>query len=209
MDADVKAMARRSGPLRATAAAAAAAVAVVLGAGGCAENGAHAGAGGPAAAGSTTGSTTARPEDSGPFTRERVRAELDASAAEAGAPPTDPDWAETEKEPAAPGSLGSCTVMYKAYGTDRERLDIPRYDAVAGELRDRDWKQAGRRKERKAKDGTVFVVQQVFKKRGWTLVSEFRGWPQTGTLSLAAFDEACLKRSGIDPDTGIRQYWRD
>ncbi|MET9374828.1 hypothetical protein ABZX98_11845 [Streptomyces sp. NPDC002992] len=165
----------------------AAAVAVVLGAAGC-----GAGEGGGASA---APSASARPEDSGPLTKDRVRAELDTSAADAGAPPPDPDWRAMGTR-AKPGSLGACGVSYRGYGTETEPVHLRRYEAVVDELRERGWQQSGERRERKTSDGTVGEVLWVFKKRGWSLVAEFRSFPDEGYINLAAGEDACVKQAG-------------
>ncbi|MGW4163630.1 hypothetical protein [Streptomyces sp. NPDC004788] len=163
--------------------AAVAVAAVLLGAAGCGKS--DVGKPGGAAAASS---------DSGPFTKERVRAELDDSAEGAGAPPMDPDWAAMEKQSRA-GSLAACGVSYRGYGTESERVDSGRYDKVVDELRERGWQQTGERKERKTADGAVGQVQQLFKKRGWTLLAEFRGIPEPGLINLAAGEDACVKQA--------------
>ncbi|MFB7372378.1 hypothetical protein ACFC0D_21320 [Streptomyces sp. NPDC056222] len=166
------------------------AVAVVLGAAGC-----GAGEGGGASA-------SARPEDSGPFTKDRARADLDTSTADAGAPAADPDWAAMDAR-AKPGSLGACGVSYRGYGTEKDRVELPRYEAVVDELRERGWRQAGERRERKTGDGTIGEVLWVFKKRGWTLVTEFRNFPDAGYINLAAFEDTCRDQAvgaaGVGP----------
>ncbi|MFF8603977.1 hypothetical protein ACF065_23805 [Streptomyces sp. NPDC015232] len=162
---------------------AAAAVAVVLlGAAGCGTGDAEAGA--PA---------SASPADTRPFTKDGMRAELDATVKDAGAPPMDPDVAELERRPARAGSLAACGVVYRGYGTDDEPLDPGRFDAMVDELRERGWRQAGERKERKDADGVVGEVLQVFKNRGWTLVAEFRGLPEPGYINLAAGEDTCVR----------------
>ncbi|MFC8507428.1 hypothetical protein ACFU3J_05050 [Streptomyces sp. NPDC057411] len=169
-----------------------AAVAAVLAAGGCGTSG----AGAAGAAGVSSPSLSPSPSataDSGPFTKERARAELEAAAADAGAPAPDPDWASMSKEAPA-GSLGACTVNYKGFGTQGERVEVGTYEAVLAKLRERGWQETGQRNERKAQDGTVGLVQNGLRKRGWKLVAEFRAFPEEGSVSLVAFEDACTRR---------------
>lgn len=172
--------------VRLRAAGITAAVAVVLAAGGC-------GTGGAGTSGASSPPVSAGPEDSRPLTKERALAELEGSAAEAGAPAPDPDWAAQSKKAEA-GSLGACGVDYKGFGTEGERVEVGTYDAVVGKLRERGWRESGQRTERKSDDGTVGVVQALLKKRDWTLVAEFRGVPGPGTVTLTAFEDACVER---------------
>lgn len=175
------------GLTRVRATAGVAVVAAVLGAGGC-------GTSGDGASAAPRASASARAEDSGPFTKDRVQADLDTSTADAGAPPADPDWAAAQK--AAPaGSLGACGVLYKGYGTESAPVDLGRYDAVIGELRERGWQEFKERKERKSADGTVGNVVLLLKKRDWTMTTEFRGLPDHGEITLDAFQEDCVKKA--------------
>ncbi|MEV6328677.1 hypothetical protein [Streptomyces sp. NPDC051909] len=171
------------GTVTGRAAVAAATVTVVLlGAAGCGTGDTKAGA--PA---------SASPADTRPFTKDGMRAELDATAKDAGAPPMDPDVAELERRHARAGSPAACVVRYRGYGTDDEPLDLGRFDATVDELRERGWQQAGERRERKDADGAVGEVRQVFKNRGWTLVAEFRGIPEPGYINLAAGEDTCVQ----------------
>ncbi|MFF5972328.1 hypothetical protein ACFY7C_12500 [Streptomyces sp. NPDC012769] len=164
----------------------AAVTAVVLTAGGC------------GATGTGTGSGPGIPDDpgTGPFTKVRVRADLDASAVDAGAPPNDPRWVAMEKSAEAAGSPAACAVQYRSFGTPGERLDVRRYEAVLGELGERGWRRSGERQQRTAPDGTVGEASQTFTKRGWSLVAQYWGVPETGHIGLVATEDACVRRSG-------------
>ncbi|WP_432085291.1 hypothetical protein [Streptomyces sp. bgisy095] len=156
-----------------TAVRAAVVVAVVLGAAGC-----DTGDGGTSAA----PSVTVRAEDLGPVTKASAQAEIDAAAADAGAPAGDPDWAKM--------TASRCGAGYRGYGTEGEKVDLGRYEAVVGELRERGWQPSGEAPERKDENGTVQIAQKVFTKRGWTLTAEFQGF-ETGLISVSAADKAC------------------
>ncbi|GGT26809.1 hypothetical protein [Streptomyces purpureus] len=118
-----------------------------------------------------------------------MRTDLDTSAADAGAPPTDPDWAEMAANAPA-GSKRACWVEYRGYGTDADPIGLSQYEAAADELRERGWQQA------KADDATPGQARSLLKKRGWTLVAEFRDTRGAGQLNLMAFEDACVKRYG-------------
>ncbi|MFJ6578489.1 hypothetical protein ACIQMY_21280 [Streptomyces sp. NPDC091368] len=157
--------------------AAIAAVAIALGVAGCGSGGAA-----PAA------------EDTGPFTKGRAQADLDGAMADAGAPSADPDWGRAyAKAPA--GSAQTCFVFHRGYATKGESVDLGRFEAVMGELSERGWKEQQPKDgvERKAEE----MAQAVLLKRGWSLVAEFRSFPEADSyISLAAFDKACVEENG-------------
>ncbi|WP_185893489.1 hypothetical protein [Streptomyces sp. WAC08241] len=157
-----------------TAVRAAVVVAVVLGAAGCGT-----GDGGPSA----VPSATARAEDTGPVTKASAQADIDAAVADAGAPADDPDWAKM--------TAARCGAGYRGYGTEDEKADLGRYEAVVGELRERGWRPSGEAPERKDESGTVRSAQKVFTKRGWTLTAEFQG-VEAGLINVSAADKACI-----------------
>ncbi len=142
----------------------------------------------------TASSATARPEDSGPITKTKMRMELDSVTADVGAPPNDPDWARLDAKFQI-GALGDCTVSYKGFDTAAATLDVARTNALADALTARGWTEPHKRKERTAQDGTVDRVEGVFKKRGWTVVMEYRLFTDKRSLGLTAFDEACVKQN--------------
>ncbi|GAA3396146.1 hypothetical protein GCM10017752_48820 [Streptomyces roseoviridis] len=177
------------------------AVALALGAGGCGakgtggDHGKGKGGGGVGASG--------RSGDAGAYTKARARAELDASAADAGAPRNDPRWVAMEKSAQASRSPLACVVQYQGFGTRGKRLDLPRFEAVVGELRERGWQRSGEREERRAGDGTVSEARQAFTKRGWSLVAMYWGVPETGRIGLVATEDACVARAGGEPGQGF------
>ncbi|MFJ4341648.1 hypothetical protein [Streptomyces sp. NPDC088915] len=134
-----------------------------------------------------------RAEDSGPLTRAKIRLLIDSVTADTGAPPNDPDRARTPADP-EPGTLPACFVTYRGFGTAAPTLDVARTDAVANALIGRGWTERKKREERTAPDGTVDVVEATFKKRGWTLVMEYRLFGDNRTLTLDAFDDACVEK---------------
>ncbi|MER8047408.1 hypothetical protein [Streptomyces sp. NPDC094032] len=175
---------RRSVGVR-TAVFAAFAVVVLAGTAGCGTDG-----GG-------TAPSSARPEEKGPFTKERVSAEIDSVVADAGAPAGDPEWAGMDKD-ARPGTMEACTIRYKGYGEESDRVDAATHGAVAAELRERGWREAGKRKERAYEDGKVGYVLAAYKKRGWFMTVEFRDLA-SGDLYLVAMEESCTKNAKM-PD---------
>ncbi|MCX4985808.1 hypothetical protein [Streptomyces sp. NBC_00572] len=132
---------------------------------------------------------TARPEDSGPITKGKMRLVLDGITRDIGAPPNDPKWAASMAEPSK-YPLTACFVTYRGFDTATSTLDVDRTNALTG----RGWTETKKRNERKAPDGTVDVVGAVFKKRGWTVAMEYRLFSDNRTLSLNAFDDACVKK---------------
>ncbi|MER7520771.1 hypothetical protein [Streptomyces sp. NPDC126499] len=208
----------RGAPAAAAVAALALAVTLTLGATGCAAGGTGAGTGAGSGSGAGTGAgsgsgagagtgggapsaSTApqRPVDAGPFSRERVRGELAAAMADAGAPSTDPSW-ETLVKRLPADSWARCLVVHKAHGTRTAPLGLRRYEAVLGELGERGWRERpGLRKETKGEGGAAGEVQRVFTQRGWSLVAEFRGLPATGQIGLQASEDACVARAGGEP----------
>lgn len=130
-----------------------------------------------------------RPEGTGPLTKKVVRTDFDTSAADAGVPASVPDYAGLN-EGAEAGSLRSCSIGFKAFGTDTAKTDSARFDAMVRELRERDWQPARKPERLKDKAGAVYVVQEVLKQRGWTTVAEYRD----GVITLLGFDDVCTKK---------------
>lgn len=179
--------------------AAAVTVSVVLGVTGC---GTTDGGGAGKPGGATAAPSSARPEETGPFTKERARADVDAATADAGAPPADPEWAK-RYEDAPAGSVNTCLVAYRGYATEAAPVDLGRFEAVLGELRERGWQ------EQRPKDGVEHkadeMAEAVLTKRGWSLVVEFRALPETDHyVDMMAFGKACVdKHGGINPPPGL------
>lgn len=165
--------------------------AVMLGVTGCGSGGA--GQQKDTASAPTASSATARPDDSGPITKTEMRMVLDSVTADVGAPPNDPAWARLDAKFQI-GTLGDCTVSYKGLDTAAATLDVSRANALADALTGRGWTEPHKRKERTAADGTVDLVEGVFKKSGWTVVMEYRLFTDNRSLGLTAFDEACVKK---------------
>lgn len=155
---------------------------IALGATGCGGTG----------SGAASVAVSPRPQGTGPLTREVVRTDLDTSAAAAGAPATDPEWAETN-ENAQPGSLSSCVVAFRGYETDAAPLDHERFEATVRELGRRGWKKVGEPEQRKDKKGEVYTSRVLLDQRGWRVVAEYRDGPSGGTISLPAFEDACVE----------------
>ncbi|MFZ3472122.1 hypothetical protein ACODT3_15795 [Streptomyces sp. 4.24] len=150
-------------------------------------------------AGDTSAAVPPRPEGTGPLARDVVRTDLDTSAAAAGAPENDPDWLSMS-EKASPDSAKSCAVAFKGFGTEAAPVDLDHFEATVRELRKRDWKQAGKPEQRKNKRGEVFNSRVLLDQRGWRIVAEYMDAPMGGTLGLMAFDNACMKAHGSEPD---------
>ncbi|WP_346341929.1 hypothetical protein [Streptomyces sp. SID2563] len=132
------------------------------------------------------------PEDAGPVTRAKLRLVLDGVAKDTGALPNDPEWAASRADSTSP--LGACFVDYKSFDKAASTLDPHLTNALAAALTGRGWTEAKKRDERKARDGTVRAVQAVFKKRGWTIVLDYRLNADDRTLSLSGFEDACVKK---------------
>ncbi|MFJ7629249.1 hypothetical protein ACIQZN_22415 [Streptomyces sp. NPDC097595] len=133
---------------------------------------------------------TPRPEDSGPITKAKMRLVLDGITRDVGAPQNDPEVAsraETSDNP-----MAACFVEYKGFD---KAVNVDQTNALAAALTARGWTQAKKPNDRKAPHGTVDVVQAVFKKRGWTVVMDYRGSSLSRTLSLSAFNDACVKKA--------------
>ncbi|WUS95248.1 hypothetical protein OHA46_00525 [Streptomyces sp. NBC_00708] len=141
----------------------------------------------------------ARPEDFGAITKAKMRLVLDGITRDVGAPPSDPEWGSTLKSSDNP--MAACFVVYKGFGTAASPLEVDRTDALAAALTGRGWAEDKKRTTRKAPDGTVDVVQAVFKKLGWTIVMEYRMLTDYPVLSLNAFDDACVKKAQAAEDS--------
>ncbi|MEU8763182.1 hypothetical protein [Streptomyces sp. NPDC048659] len=152
------------------------------------------GSGGGGAAAGSAAPPSVRPEETGPFTKERVAAEFASVVADAGAPAADPEWAAQHAEDSRPGTMGACMVFYRGYGTDGDPVDASTHEALVTELRERGWREAGKRRERAHEDGTVGLIEAVFKKRDWALVAEFRDL-EPGYVNLTAMENACVAKA--------------
>ncbi|MFF7340846.1 hypothetical protein ACFZAT_26420 [Streptomyces sp. NPDC008163] len=164
---------------------AAAVAAALIGVTGCGGGGNDRGENGVSAA-------APRPEDSGPITKAKMRLVLDSVTKDTGALPNDPKWAASLADSSSP--LGACFVDYKSFGTAASTLDVHRTNALAEALTGRGWAETKKRAERKAPDGSVVAVEAVFKKRGWTIVMNYRLGAHDRTLSLGGFEDACVKK---------------
>ncbi|MEV6163019.1 hypothetical protein AB0L71_14020 [Streptomyces sp. NPDC052052] len=165
-----------------------AAATIVLGAAGCGTSDADAGVA------ATSAPAPPRPKGTGPLAKEVVRTDIDTSAADAGVPANAPDYGRTYED-ASDGSPQSCSVGFKGFSTKTTTVDIARYKAVLGELRERDWQQPQEQKEHKeVRDGVVHVARVPLKQRGWTMVVEYRASPVDNVITLAAFEDACMKK---------------
>ncbi|GAA3396150.1 hypothetical protein [Streptomyces roseoviridis] len=183
------------GKKRRTVSAALAGLALTLGAAGC-------GAEDEAA---KTPPPPPRPAGTGPLTKDVVRADVDGAVAAAGLPRNAEDYGQLADK--GSGRLpAACSLAFKSFDEESTPVDLSRYDTVVGALRDRAWQPAGERKERKARDGTVGVAEQLFEQRGWFMVTEYREAADgQGVVTLRAHDIACVKKSGIldqDPTAG-------
>ncbi|MEU2510152.1 hypothetical protein ABZ621_36425 [Streptomyces sp. NPDC007863] len=170
--------------------------AVTMGVAGCGGDGAGRDVSGVSSTPSAP--VTARPEDSGPITKAKMRLVLDGVTRDVGAPPSDPEAVSMPESSEYP--LAGCAVTYKGFDTAASTLDVERTNALAAALTGRGWTEANQRNERKAPDGTVDVVEAVFKKRGWTVVMEYRLFSDNRTLSLNAYDDACVKKVRVSED---------
>lgn len=164
--------------------AAVAAAVIVLGAAGCGT--------GDAGTGASALPPSPRPKGTGLLTKEVVRADLDTSAADAGAPASVPEFAGMNEDAEA-GSLRSCGIGFKGFGTETTTVDVARYDAVVRELRERDWQPAQEPEKRKGKSGAIYDAHDLLKQRGWTMVAEYMDLGD-GVITLMAYDDACMKK---------------
>lgn len=124
--------------------AAVAAAVIVLGAAGCGT--------GNASTGASALPPSPRPKGTGLLTKEVVRADLDTSAADAGAPASVPEFAGMNEDAEA-GSLRSCGIGFKGFGTETTTVDVARYDAVVRELRERTGSRPRSRRSARANPG--------------------------------------------------------
>ncbi|MFD5427241.1 hypothetical protein [Streptomyces sp. NPDC127084] len=143
-----------------------------------------------------TGAASPRPEGTGPITKEVVRADIDTSLADVGLPTKEPEYVRLF-ENAAAGSPQSCSVDAKAFGSETAPVDIARYEALVGELRERAWQQSGERTEDKGRDGEALrAARVVLKQRGWSMRAEYRSSKSSGIVTVLALDDACMKQNG-------------
>ncbi|MCX5405358.1 hypothetical protein OHA37_15860 [Streptomyces sp. NBC_00335] len=155
---------------------------IALGAAGC---------GSGTGAGAKSGPVSPRPEGTGPLAREVVQTDIDTSAAAAGAPATDPDWRKVGEESAS----GLCVVSFRGFFTEAIPADLARFDDTVRELGRRDWKDAGKKTQKKDKKGKVYESRVLLEQRGWRIVAEYQ--EIHGTLGLTAFDTACAQEQGL------------
>ncbi|MFE5907926.1 hypothetical protein ACFQ6B_02340 [Streptomyces wedmorensis] len=175
------------------------AMVMAVGVTGCDGSGSGTGAADPApvaprAEGTGQASVAPRPAGTGPLTKAVVKADIDASVADAGTPPADPDWAGMMERDLGKG----CLVVYKGYGTKDVPVGVPQYKALVRELKERGWEQSGERMERRAEDPaqTVIDVLTVLEQRGWRVTTEYnRGID--GEVKAMAADVACAEKAGI------------
>lgn len=145
-------------------------------------------------------STPPRPKGTGPLTKDVVRSDVTASAAEAGIPANAPDWG-SGYEDAPADSPRSCAVSFKGFGTEATPVDVPRHKAAVNELRERDWQETRTETERNDRgDRAIHTRRTVLKQRGWTLVATYQTFDKNGEISLTAFEDACMKAKGAAPD---------
>ncbi|MDX2644338.1 hypothetical protein PV341_12305 [Streptomyces sp. PA03-1a] len=169
---------------------AAVAVAVMaLGAAGCGTSDADTGV----SAAPVTASPQPRPASTGPLTKEVVRADLDTSAADAGLPANVPEYAGMYEDAEA-GTLQVCGIGFKGLGTKSTPLDVPRWEAVVRELRERGWRQARKPEKRKYITGVTYEAIVVLKQRGWTIVVGYLNLHNDGAITLTADEDACIKK---------------
>ncbi|GGT26530.1 hypothetical protein GCM10010222_80420 [Streptomyces tanashiensis] len=171
---------------------AAVAIAVItLGAAGCSKSDASTGAiAAPVSA-------SPRPKGTGPLTKEVVRADLDTSLSDAGAAANDPEYARRLEEGPA-SSPPSCVVVSRSIGNETTPLDFARYKAVVGELRERAWQQSGGLRERENLDGVIGDASATLRQRGWIINAQYGTAQEKSAITLMAYDDACMKKSGID-----------
>ncbi|MBT2452129.1 hypothetical protein J7F03_34750 [Streptomyces sp. ISL-43] len=155
---------------------------IALGAAGC---------GSGTGAGAASGPVPPRPEGTGPLQREVVQADIDTSAAAAGAPATDPEWRKVGEE----GASGLCVVPFRGFFTEAIPADLARFEDTVRELGRRDWKDAGKKEQKKDKKGKVYESLVVLEQRGWRIVAEYK--EVHGTIGLTGFDIACVKEQGL------------
>ncbi|MFJ3222968.1 hypothetical protein ACIPJS_06335 [Streptomyces sp. NPDC086783] len=124
--------------------------------------------------------------------------DLDASAADAGAPASDPGWGDAYRD-APPDSPLACVVAYKGFGTHATPVNAARFTAMVAELHERKWRQSRKRTEEKDReDGQILLVRTVLKQRGWTMVAEYRyrSDKEDGVITANAFNDGCIKKNG-------------
>ncbi|WLQ38564.1 hypothetical protein P8A18_34170 (plasmid) [Streptomyces castrisilvae] len=123
---------------------------------------------------------------------------LDGITKDVGAPPNHPGVASRSETSDNP--LAACFVDYKGVAKAASTLNVDRARAVAAALTG-GWTEAKERDEYEAPDDTVAVVRAVFKKRGWTVVMDYRGSSLSRTLSLSAFEDSCVTKVQAAEDT--------
>ncbi|WP_405851995.1 hypothetical protein OG361_04730 [Streptomyces sp. NBC_00090] len=126
-----------------------------------------------------------------------MRIDLDTSVAAVGVPANAPEYARPFEDAPA-GSPPSCAVAFRGIGDETAPLDFDRFKAVVGELRERDWQQSGGLRERETLDGVIGEAHAILKQRGWTVSVQYGIAEKTSAITLTAYDEACMKRSGAD-----------
>ena len=142
-------------------------------------------------------SASPRPKGTGPLVKEVVRTDLEASAADAGVPANDHEYARPFEE-APVGSPPSCAVAFRGIGDKKAPLDFEDFKAVVGELRERDWQQSGGLGERETLDGVIGDALAILKQRGWSVSAQYgiAEDGETSAITLTAHDLACMKRTG-------------
>ncbi|MFG2597729.1 hypothetical protein [Streptomyces sp. NPDC048462] len=172
--------------------AAVAAAVIALGAAGCGT--------GAAGAGATAGGkpTSPRPEGTGPLTYDDVRTDLTTSAADAGVPENEPGFGQRVHGAPSDGPPRACAAGFKGFGSTSTPFDLVRFQALVGELRERDW-QRSRERDPKAR-AAHGETRVVLKQRGWTLVANYLDVPEEGVITLSGFEDACMEKDGEDVD---------
>ncbi|MGW8766848.1 hypothetical protein ACWGN5_30615 [Streptomyces sp. NPDC055815] len=142
-------------------------------------------------------SASPRPKGNGPLPKEVVRTDLEDSAADAGVPANDHEYARPFEEAPA-GSPPSCSVAFRGIGDKKAPLDFARFKAMVGELRERDWQQSGGLRERESLDGVISDAHATLGQRGWSVTAQYglAEDGETSAITLTAYDLACMKRTG-------------
>ncbi|WP_435059337.1 hypothetical protein [Streptomyces sp. bgisy060] len=126
-----------------------------------------------------------------------MRTDLEGSAAGAGVPAHDHEYARPFEDAPA-GSPPSCSVAFRGIGDKKAPLDFERFKAVVGELRARDWQQSGGLGERENLDGVIGEAHAILKQRGWSVSAQYgiAEDGKTSAITLTATDLACMEGTG-------------
>ncbi|MEU2503597.1 hypothetical protein ABZ621_02690 [Streptomyces sp. NPDC007863] len=135
-----------------------------------------------------------RPAGSGPLTKDVVRADVDGAVRAADAPPGLPDQAGPgDRDPAG------CTIVYRGFAEKDVPADITRYEALKDALRARAWTYVRKGPGQDERGGEVHHAQEIFKQRGWTLVTTYYQGveKEDDQIGVLALDDVCAKKSGL------------